>query len=250
MRSNLLVLLLLVTGLPLACNRSPTPAERGGVQSTTRPDRRSHGDASGSRESRQVKRSRESQDRSPGSFDFYLLNLSWSPEFCATHPPTAECGQHRGFTLHGLWPQNNDGSYPEHCGDEPGPVDASLYRDLFPEAGLLRHEWSTHGTCSGLAPDVYLRQARKASESIRIPASLSASHHQPPMTPEALLNSFVLANPTLPRASLALSCGGNSLTAIEVCLTKNLDATACRNVRSCRANVVRITPIGSSDPNE
>jgi ribonuclease T2 len=49
----------------------------------------------------------------PGQFDFYVLNLSWSPEFCNGHPSAAECSQHRAFTLHGLWPQNNNGTYPE-----------------------------------------------------------------------------------------------------------------------------------------
>src|SRR6266700_8136158 len=27
-------------------------------------------------------------------FDFYLLNLSWSPEFCHSHPAAAECAMH------------------------------------------------------------------------------------------------------------------------------------------------------------
>src|SRR3974390_1701145 len=45
-----------------------------------------------------------------GNFDYYLLNLSWSPEFCHSHPSAAECAEHATFVLHGLWPQNFDGS--------------------------------------------------------------------------------------------------------------------------------------------
>src|SRR5271168_3146820 len=48
-------------------------------------------------------------------FDYYLLNLSWSPEFCATHPTATECAQHPAFVLHGLWPQNTAGPFPQHC---------------------------------------------------------------------------------------------------------------------------------------
>ncbi len=48
----------------------------------------------------------------PGQFDFYLLNLSWSPEFCHGHPDAAECSQHRAFTLHGLWPQRQRQQLP------------------------------------------------------------------------------------------------------------------------------------------
>ncbi len=181
----------------------------------------------------------------PGVFDFYLLNLSWSPEFCATHPDKPECAAHPGFVLHGLWPQNNDGSYPEHCSDTPGPADPATFRDLYPDAGLLRHEWETHGTCSGLAPDAFFSQARAALHAIQIPSSLSGLTSQTASTPEAILAQFSSANPSIPQESLALSCGNNYLTAVEVCLDHNLHAIACSNIRSCRANSVRIVPPGS-----
>lgn len=182
----------------------------------------------------------------PGAFDFYLLNLSWSPEFCATHPDKAECAAHSGFVLHGLWPQNNDGSYPEHCSDAPGPTNPSAYRDLYPDAGLLRHEWATHGTCSGLTADAFFSQARAALHAVQIPAGLSSLNSQTTSTPDAILSQFAQANPSTPRESLALSCGNNYLTAVEVCLDHTLHAVACSNIRSCRANSVRIVPPGGS----
>ena len=182
----------------------------------------------------------------PGAFDFYLLTLSWSPEFCATHPGKPECAAHLGFVLHGLWPQNTDGTYPEHCSDAPGPSDPSAFRDLFPDAGLLRHEWSTHGTCSGLAANAYFIQARTALHAVQIPSSLSALHQQTSSTPDEILTQLTQANPAIPRESLALSCGNNYLTAVEVCLNKDLHAAACGNVRSCRANSVRIVPPGGT----
>src|SRR5215469_12084849 len=73
----------------------------------------------------------------PANFDFYLLNLSWSPEFCYSHPNAQECAAHAAFVLHGLWPQNNDGSYPENCSNASGPADASAYREIYPDPGLL-----------------------------------------------------------------------------------------------------------------
>src|SRR5579859_7556220 len=60
---------------------------------------------------------------SGASFDFYLLNLSWSPEFCHGHPTAIECAAHATFVLHGLWPQNTDGTYPENCSNANGPSD-------------------------------------------------------------------------------------------------------------------------------
>src|SRR5580692_6196384 len=66
-------------------------------------------------------------------FDYYLLNLSWSPEFCYTHPSATECASHPAFVLHGLWPQNTDGTYPQNCSSTPGPADPSQYADIYPD---------------------------------------------------------------------------------------------------------------------
>ncbi len=196
------------------------------------------------------------------SFDYYLLNLSWSPEFCATHSTAPECAQHPAFVLHGLWPQNNtpantqnssrnqsrknsrrnSAPYLENCSNAPGPANPSQYSDIYPDPGLLQHEWRTHGTCSGLTPDAFFTAARRAYHSIAIPPKLTQLTTQISLPPEDILNLFTTANPTIPRESLALSCGNNYLTAIEVCLDKSLHPIPCINVKSCRANTVRIPP--------
>jgi ribonuclease T2 len=176
------------------------------------------------------------------NFDYYLLNLSWSPEFCYSHPAATECAQHRAFTLHGLWPQNTNGTYPQNCSDTAGPADPAKYSDIYPDSGLLRHEWKTHGTCSGLAPDAFFALARQAVQSVAIPADLITLDRQRSMPPSQILDLFATANPGFPRDSLALSCGNNYLTAVEVCMNKTLQPTSCGAIRTCRANTVRIPP--------
>jgi ribonuclease T2 len=175
-------------------------------------------------------------------FDYYLLNLSWSPEFCHSHPNATECAQHSTFVLHGLWPQNTDGTYPQNCSNAPGPADPSQYGDIYPDAGLLQHEWRTHGTCSGLTPDAFFTAARSAFHSVAIPPTLAHLTTQISLPPTQILGLVTTANPAIPSSSLALSCGNNYLTAIEVCLNKSAQPTPCGPVRSCRANTVRITP--------
>ncbi len=176
------------------------------------------------------------------NFDYYLLNLSWSPEFCYSHRNAPECAQRNAFVLHGLWPQNLTGAWPQHCSNDPGPSDPAQFADIYPDPGLLRHEWQTHGTCSGLAPDAFFTTARAAFRSVAIPAQLTSLTQQISMPPDEILHLFTQANPTIPRSSFALSCGNNFLTAIEVCLTKQLQPTTCGPIRSCRANTVRIPP--------
>lgn len=184
----------------------------------------------------------QSQLAGASGFDYYLLNLSWSPEFCHGHPDAPECVNHSTFVLHGLWPQNNDGGYPENCANTPTPPDPSTYADIYPDAGLLQHEWRTHGVCTGLSADAFFSAARAALRSVAIPPAFNNLDHQTSMTPDDILSSFTAANPSIPRASLALSCGNNYLTAVEVCLDKTLHPIACGPIRSCRANIVRIPP--------
>jgi ribonuclease T2 len=178
----------------------------------------------------------------PQNFDYYLLSLSWSPEFCYSHHDAPECARDATFVLHGLWPQNVDGSYPQDCNNAPGPANAAQYSDIYPDAGLLEHEWHTHGTCSGLSADGFFDTARAAFEAFTIPPKLAQLDTQISMAPDQILSLVRASNPSIPANSLVLSCGNNYLTAVDVCLDKQLHPIACGPVRSCRARVVRIPP--------
>lgn len=184
----------------------------------------------------------ESSAGAPQNFDYFLLNLSWSPEFCHSHPNNVQCDLHSTFVLHGLWPQRTNGGYPQNCSTLPGPRNPAQYKDIYPDQGLLQHEWKMHGTCSGLEPDAYFTTARKAVKSVAIPAKLAQLNRQIMLQPDEILGLFTAANPQIPPAAMALSCGSNYLTAVEVCMDKKLKPMACGPIRTCRANVVRIPP--------
>ncbi|MGA9584230.1 MAG: ribonuclease T2 [Terracidiphilus sp.] len=175
-------------------------------------------------------------------FDYYLLNLSWSPEFCYSHRDAPECASRNTFVLHGLWPQNTNGTYPENCSSAPGPSDPSAFSDIYPDQHLLLHEWQTHGTCSGLDADTFLSTARAAYRSIAVPPQLANISSQTSMPPDEIVSLFTRANPSLSSESVAISCGHNFLTAVEVCLDKSLHPVACGPIRSCRATIIRIPP--------
>ncbi len=191
---------------------------------------------------RRSRRNRPAADSQPGNFDFYLLTLSWSPEFCATHPGSNECATHPGFVVHGLWPQNTDGTYPENCSNAAGPSNPQQYLNLIPTLSLIQHEWATHGTCSGLAPDPYFGEIRSAFHQVKIPSAFAGNNPPASAPPGAVLDQFAATNPDWPQGSLALSCGRNYLTAVEVCLSKTLTPETCQNVPTCGATVVKITP--------
>jgi ribonuclease T2 len=198
--------------------------------------------AAGCRQASQPAAPAPSERAGATPFDYYVLNLSWSPEFCHSHPSAQECAEHDAFVLHGLWPENNDGTYPENCSNAAGPADPAAFKDIYHDPGLLAHEWKTHGTCSGPAPDAFFSTARSAYRSIVIPPALASLAHQISMSPDEVLGLFAQSNPGIPRSSLTLSCGKNYLTAVEVCLDRGLHPTACAGLRSCRANTVGIAP--------
>jgi ribonuclease T2 len=185
----------------------------------------------------------EQHQGQPGVFDYYVLTMSWSPEFCHGHATSPECQSgHYGFIAHGLWPQYTQG-YPEHCGDSAGLSNPSAMLDIMPDEKLVQHEWTTHGTCSGLSADDYFKLLRKAYSSIKIPPKLTAPAESFSIPPDELKKSFLEDNPKLSNESLAISCGNNYLTGVHVCLTKDLQPTSCTDIRDCRANVVKVPPI-------
>ena len=191
---------------------------------------------------RRSRRGRPEEAAAPGQFDFYLLNLSWSPEFCATHGDSPECGRNLGFVVHGLWPQDANGDYPQHCSDAPGPANPQADTDIMPTASLVEHEWETHGTCSGLGVNDYFAAIHKAYAAVKVPANIGAGEEGGGVTPDDLLGRFAAANPSYPPGSFALSCGNNRLTAVEICLSKDLHPEPCQGVRSCKANAIKVTP--------
>ena len=232
----------LLTLFAAGCQYAPQPAPPARQESTVRRPADAYPSSQDTRSGRRrSRRGRPDAQASPGSFDYYLLNLSWSPEFCASHGNSPECGRSLGFVVHGLWPQYDNGDYPEHCSDTPGPSNPQAYTDMIPTASLVEHEWQTHGTCSGLAADAFFSAVRRAYASVKIPTGIGAGGDATGVPPDQLLARFAQANPRFPAASFALSCGNNRLTAIEVCLSKDLQPESCQGVRSCRANVIQIT---------
>jgi ribonuclease T2 len=187
-------------------------------------------------------RVRQHEQSQPGVFDYYVLALSWSPEFCHSHPSNVQCSGHSGFVVHGLWPQFVDG-YPEHCSSQPGLANLSSMTDIMPDPSLVAHEWATHGTCSGLDAEAYFKLVRRAFGSVQVPAHLAAPGRMFAMTPQQIKEEFVAANPRLRPEELAVSCGNNYLTGVSVCLTKQLQPTPCQALRDCRANSVKIAPV-------
>lgn len=177
-------------------------------------------------------------------FDFYVLSLSWSPTWCGDNDrdgSSMQCaaGRNFGFIVHGLWPQNKD-DYPEFCRSRsPDRVPEALGRsvfDLIPSMGLIGHQWRKHGSCSGLSQSDYFETVRAARERVRLPSALSDPRRQRVRDWDQIEKAVVAANPGMPLEGVSVACDGGALQDLRICMTKELNFTACPNVdrRACK----------------
>nr|CAD6611624.1 ribonuclease [Rhizobium sp. TCK] len=186
------------------------------------------------------------------SFDFYVLSLSWSPTYCATQKdasrsPQCDSDEDFRFVVHGLWPQHENG-YPEFCPSrEPQRVPRSVGNivfDIMPSMGLIGHQWRKHGRCSGLTQRGYFSATRQAFERIRIPPKLSDGEVRLTLPAADIERSFVAANPGMSTSGIAISCEGQRLKEIRICLTKEFRFRDCAEVDrgGCRLDRVELPP--------
>jgi ribonuclease T2 len=180
---------------------------------------------------------------SAGEFDYYLLALSWAPNYCAEHPSdhSSECMGHATFVLHGLWPQAAKGAPPMDCdGGRVSSATVDHMLQFMPSRGLIQHEWSKHGTCSGLSADNYFRGVERAFTSVQVPDAYRHLTHDANVSLRELEQSFATANGAPPQA-FRTSCHSGELVGLEICLDKDLGYRACSSsARECSSSSVTV----------
>jgi len=104
-------------------------------------------------------------------WDILGITLNWPESSCRemnrTHHICHEPESLHSWTIHGLWPNRYDGSWPQYCNKHekfnPGPI-----KDLIPEMETFwpnlmtdrpgydfwTHEYEKHGTCAESLPDL------------------------------------------------------------------------------------------------
>ncbi len=187
-----------------------------------------------------------------GDFSYYMLVLSYAPDFCAepgSRKDVRECGngRHTGFVVHGLWPQGEDSRGPERCAPAR-PVSHALVQSMlsyFPTPGLIQHEWTDHGTCSGLSTADYFTAVRRARDSLKIPGDLDQPSQPLQVSPDVIETRLAAANPNYPREAFRTSCyRDGELQEIRVCLDKNLSPRNCgRSAGECRLPSINMLPV-------
>jgi ribonuclease T2 len=179
----------------------------------------------------------------------YTLSLSWAPDFCATHPGTSgECqgkAARFGFVLHGLWPDGDNGTWPQWC-PSTVRVPAEVVRDMActtPSPTLVAHEWGKHGTCMAPNPQAYFAQSKAMFQALHWP-DMDALARRPHLTAGQLRDAFVAANPRFPRESIGVMIGdATSLQEVHLCHDRAMHPTTCQMRGAPDSAELRIVPL-------
>lgn len=188
----------------------------------------------------------------PGDFAYYVLALSWNAAWCAAEgdaraAPQCEAHHDIGFVLHGLWPQHLHG-WPEYCATgerEPRRAETAAMADIMGSAGLARHQWTKHGSCSGLGPAGYFALARRAWEAVERPALLRRTDDPLRLAPEIIEAAFLEANPGLSPEAVTVTCRDGLFREVRICLDRDLAPRRCTGpaARACPLREVLFPPM-------
>ncbi|WP_424978723.1 ribonuclease T2 family protein [Leisingera sp. S232] len=187
-----------------------------------------------------------------GDFDYYVLALSWSPNWCEQEGDARGSDQchprhDHGWTLHGLWPQFHRG-WPSYCRTVEAPPSRTMSRnmaDIMGSPGLAWHQWKKHGTCSGLSARAYYALMREAYGRVVRPAAFRRLE-QPVTLPASLIEeAFLKENPELSRDTLTITCRGGAIQEARICLSRDLKPVPCGRdvIKDCTLTNARFAPL-------
>ncbi|WP_416369159.1 ribonuclease T2 family protein [Tritonibacter mobilis] len=177
-----------------------------------------------------------------GAFDYYVMALSWSPNWCAIEGDakgSEQCDDRHdyGWTLHGLWPQFHRG-WPSYCRTTEAPPtrrQTGEMRDIMGSPGLAWHQWKKHGTCSGLSARDYFALSRQAYDTVTRPEVFRRLDKAVRLPASVVEEAFLKANPSLTADSLTITCRDGFIQEARVCLSRDLDPVPCGRdvIRDC-----------------
>ena len=187
-----------------------------------------------------------------GAFDYYVLSLGWSATWCeltGDRRGDPQCADGKGltFTLHGLWPQYENG-YPDRCHSDQADASkaqTAAMADIMGGAGLAWHEWKKHGRCSGLPAADYFAAARKAYDAVTIPPLFAKVRKDLTLPASVIEDAFLEANPQLAAEDLSVTCESGKIDEVRICLGKSLTPRPCGAdvAQDCRLTNADLPPV-------
>lgn len=160
--------------------------------------------------------------------DYYVLALSWSPEYCKMHKQQGmQCKkqpqQAYRFVLHGLWPSIDKTCTQERLSD--AVINSTL--PFIPSKRLIEHEWEKHGRCSGYNPKQFFDLSIQAYEKIKIPSYFNDVNTSTIKKVGDIKELILQKNPNLKCDSIRVVNVNKEFSELRVCLDKSLQSINC-----------------------
>ena len=173
---------------------------------------------------------------SSGDDTMYVFAYSWTPGFCNTQSNDPGCSNPESywtnhFTIHGLWPQYVTDGYPHDCNNtpfdikSPEAVGMDLMNQYWPNVqakptdsdydDFWTHEWTKHGTCSGLTQTNYFNTTINLAQQFGTPSIFTQNTGKS-------VNADDLRTALGGKTKASLICsGGNKLTGAYTCWSQS-----------------------------
>ena len=177
-----------------------------------------------------------------GEFDYFVLSLSWSANWCALegdarNSPQCDAARDHGWILHGLWPQFHRG-YPSFCRTVNRPPTRGMtaaMADIMGTSGLAWHQWQKHGSCTGLSAEAYYALSRAAYARVTRPEIFRQLKRPVKLPASVVEEAFLEANPGMEPDGITITCRSGHIQEARICLSRDLDLIPCGRdvVRDC-----------------
>ncbi|MEP1767986.1 MAG: ribonuclease T2 [Sulfitobacter sp.] len=187
-----------------------------------------------------------------GEFDYYVMALSWSANWCALegdarNSPQCDKSEDHGWILHGLWPQFHRG-YPSFCQTAkraPSRGMTTDMEDIMGTSGLAWHQWKKHGTCTDLSARDYYALSRRAYATVKRPDVFRKLDRTVKLPASVVEDAFLKENQTLTRDSLTITCRQGYIQEARICLSRDLTPVPCGRdvIKDCTLKDAIFTPL-------
>ncbi|WP_373636532.1 ribonuclease T [Yoonia sp. BS5-3] len=187
-----------------------------------------------------------------GVFDYYVLSLSWSANWCALegdarNSPQCDDAAEFGWILHGLWPQYERG-YPANCPTTrraPSRSDTAQMADIMGTSGLAWHQWRKHGVCTGLSSDDYYALSREAYGRVTRPPVFRQLEREITLPATVVEEAFLAENDDLTADQITITCKSGYIQEARICMTPDLQFRTCGDdvIRDCTMTDAQFSPM-------
>lgn len=189
------------------------------------------------------------------NFDYYILALRWPVTECLSKDKCLKYNQE--WLIHGLWPNRNDGTYPQNCcSDEKFdlkeliPIENQLKEDWpnllknHADDSLWRHEWTKHGTCSRTKPFQYFNTTLELYKKFTIDKWLKQENVIPSNDKTYSGDSIINVISKKIGFNIEIECENNKeyLSQINICVGKNFNVFDCQKEHKSSCNNQIIYP--------